>query len=119
MPRFLLTLFAFALVGPASLAQTADLAVDKSVESGEVEIGDEATFFIAVTNEGPDAATHIVIEDVLPDGLAFADARPSRGRYDPVSGAWTVGTLDAGEAALLELTTFFLADASVQNCAAV
>ena len=54
--RSLLILFAFALVGSASLAQTADLAVDKSVDQSEIDVSDEATFYIAVTNAGPDAA---------------------------------------------------------------
>lgn len=119
MPRSFFAPFLFALVGSAPLAQTADLVVEKRATTDEVEIGAEATFYIAVRNDGPDAATEVVLEDVLPAGLAFADARPSRGSYDPASGAWSLDSLAAGSTAVLNLTTIFLADASVQNCAAV
>ena len=117
--RLLLCLLAAVLLGPAPRAQSADLDVDKHAETEEVRVGDEATFFIAVTNLGPDAATGVVVEDVLPAGLVYAAARPSRGHYDPASGAWTLGSLAAGGREVLTLTTTFTAAGPVENCAAV
>lgn len=112
-------LLAAALLGaPAAIAQ-ADLDVDKRAESEEVGVGDEAVFFIAVTNRGPDAATGVVVEDVLPAGLAYTDAAASLGTYDPASGAWTLGHLGLGQTEVLTLRTTFAAHEPVENCAAV
>lgn len=107
------------LLAPSATAQSADLDVDKHAEREEVEVGEEATFYIAVTNYGPDRALAVTLEDVLPEGLVFTAADPSRGRYEPTSGAWTLGSLDAGETEVLELRTMLVSDVAVQNCAGV
>lgn len=117
--RLLLCLLAVVPLGSTPLAQTADLDVDKHAETEEVRVGDETTFFIAVTNLGPAPATGVVVGDVLPAGLVYAAARPSRGHYDPASGAWTLDSLAAGRREVLTLSTTFIADDPVENCAAV
>ncbi|MDD5263746.1 MAG: hypothetical protein PHU43_02810, partial [Candidatus Bipolaricaulis sp.] len=63
--------------------------------------GDTITFSITVTNNGPDLATEIWIDDLLPPGVTFVDAN---GVYDSVSGAWDAGGLLAGRSVTLRIT---------------
>jgi len=53
---------------PNSLIQEADLSLSKSVNIGTPNVGDMVTFTIMVTNDGPNDATGISVEDVVPNG---------------------------------------------------
>lgn len=109
-----------ALLAHPAAAQSAPsaLALQKSAYDEEVYVGDEAVFFIAVTNVGRTPATGVLVEDVLPAGLRFAAARATRGRYDAPTGRWALDTLVAGQTETLELVTILDAEASTENCAA-
>ena len=80
---------------------TADLAVDKDVLSGNYT--DEIKYVITVTNNGPDDATSVVVNDKLPDGLIYTDYVADRGTYDPETGVWTIGDLANGETLTLTI----------------
>ena len=80
----------------------ADLAVFKVVDDPNPNVGDTITFTIEVDNFGPDAATQVVVNDILPAGLTFVSASTSTGSY--AGGVWTVGTVAAGGAATLTVT---------------
>jgi len=77
----------------------ADLAVFKVVSDTTPNVGDTITFTIEVDNLGPDAATQVVVTDILPAGLTFVSASTSTGTY--AGGVWTVGTVAAGGSATL------------------
>ena len=47
-----------------------DLSLDKRVSKDTPEIGEAISFFIDVVNDGPDDATNISINDLLPSGYA-------------------------------------------------
>ncbi len=47
-----------------------DLELDKSVSNATPYIGDEITFYLEITNNGPGGATDVMVEDDLPDGFA-------------------------------------------------
>lgn len=53
---------------PNSLIQEADLRLSKSVDIGTPNVGDMVTFTIMVTNDGPNDATGISVEDIVPNG---------------------------------------------------
>ncbi len=57
-----------------SIRPAADLSVNKTVESAQVELGSNIFFSIAVTNLGPSTATHVEIGDLLPIGLSPVSA---------------------------------------------
>ena len=58
----------------------------------------EATFAITVTNNGPDRVTNLVGKDTRTGTLNFTGySSPPGTTYDPVTGFWTVGTLEPGE----------------------
>src|SRR5262249_30415820 len=53
----------------ASVAETpqqADLALAKSVSDPTPNVGDTISFTVTLTNKGPDAATNVAIQDLLP-----------------------------------------------------
>ena len=47
-----------------------DLELDKSVNNATPYLGDEITFYLEITNNGPGGATGVMLEDDLPAGFA-------------------------------------------------
>ncbi len=88
---------------PVAVPEEADLAVAKTVNDSTPVIGQVVTYTVIVHNLGPDAATNVVLQDMLPAGLTLGVATPSQGTYDPATGLWTVGTLPSGVTATLTL----------------
>ena len=78
--------------------QQADLALTKTVSNATPNVGDTITFTVTLTNNGPDAATDVQVNDLLPAGSVVRLGQPSQGAYDPHR-VWTVGTVDLGDAA--------------------
>ena len=74
----------------------ADLSVTKTVSDATPNVGDQITFTVTLTNQGPDTATGVQVTDLLPAGLTFVSATPSQGSYDSATGLWTVGTVSPG-----------------------
>uniref|UniRef100_UPI0025D77702 DUF7507 domain-containing protein n=1 Tax=uncultured Methanobrevibacter sp. TaxID=253161 RepID=UPI0025D77702 len=49
------------------------LDITKVADDDDLSIGDDVTFTITVTNLGEENATNVVVEDILPDGLALSE----------------------------------------------
>ena len=75
---------------------TADLQISKVVDDPHPNVGENITYTIRVTDSGPDAATNVTVQDTLPTGVTYVSSSASEGSYDPISGQWTVGTVDVG-----------------------
>ena len=95
--------------------QQADVVVSKSVNNPSPNVGDTIVFTVTVRNVGPNAATGVVVTDVLPAGLTFNSALPSQGSFDPGTGVWTVGTVMSGGTATLALTVVVAASGANQH----
>ena len=54
------------------ITQVNDLAISKSASPEPAVAGDEVTWTITVSNNGPSNATNITIQDQLPGGVTFA-----------------------------------------------
>lgn len=69
-----------ALANPGSAQDAggeADLEIYKGVNQSQYAVvGEPFTYEISVYNNGPDAATNVVVEDTLPEGLDFAGFPP-------------------------------------------
>lgn len=103
---------------PTVIAAAADIAVTKTVDHAAPNVGDVITFTVTATNNGPSAATNVVITDALPAGLAFVAATPSAGVYDQSSGNWTLaGPIAAGTAETLQMQARVLASGQRINTA--
>ncbi|WP_132972004.1 LamG-like jellyroll fold domain-containing protein, partial [Thiogranum longum] len=86
-----------------SVNNIADIAVSKSVDNAMKSEGDTVTFTVTVTNNGPEAATGVVLSDQLPAGTTYV-SDDSGGAYDSGTGLWTVGSLLNGNLATLNIT---------------
>ena len=60
-------------------ATSADLSVVKTVSPNPGQVGVPLSYRLAVTNNGPAAATNVTVNDPLPAGVAFVSSTPSQG----------------------------------------
>jgi uncharacterized repeat protein (TIGR01451 family)/gliding motility-associated-like protein len=72
----------------------ADIYLTKTVDNDNPGEGDQITFTITVTNNGPSPLTSLVVTDIIPSGLTFVDATPSTGTWTAPD--WTIGSLPVG-----------------------
>ncbi|UII81180.1 gliding motility-associated C-terminal domain-containing protein [Flagellimonas sp. CMM7] len=81
----------------------ADLALTKVEISNNLtpSVGEEISFEITVTNDGPDDATNVEVVDQLLSGFDFVDYNATSGVYDETTGIWQLGTLLNGNSTTL------------------
>ena len=106
---------ASATVSPTS----ADLALTKTVNDANPDVGDQVAFTVTLTNQGPDTATNVTVTDLLPAGLTFVSATPSQGTYTPATGIWTVGTVATASPKTLQITATVVTPNARTNTATV
>ncbi|MFC2077649.1 hypothetical protein ACFLTM_02445, partial [Candidatus Bipolaricaulota bacterium] len=82
----------------------ADLAVAKIVSDPNPSVGNTITYTVTVTNNGPNDATGVVIDDAVPAGLTYVSSVPSTGTYDEIAGLWTIGIITTGGSETLTIT---------------
>ena len=80
----------------------ADLEIVKVLSDKKPHFGDEITWTITVTNNGPSDAKNVKVTDKLPAGLIYNGAN---GTYNPITGLWIVGDLANGKSASLVINT--------------
>lgn len=68
-----------ALLAAALNSVDADLQISKSADSASVNVGDEVTFTVTVTNNGPSDASEVVVTDNLPASATLVSATASQG----------------------------------------
>jgi uncharacterized repeat protein (TIGR01451 family) len=84
--------------------QSSDLSLTKDVNDSTPTAGQQIVFTVTLSNAGPDAATGIVVRDLLPTGLTFVSATPNQGTYTSSTGLWNVGTVNSAGSATLNIT---------------
>ena len=104
----------------ATVDRNADVEILKEISPDTTSLlGEDATFFVTVTNHGPAPATGVVVKDLLPAGLTLVSAHVSQGSYLPQTGLWFVGTLeDEAFATLTLISTLDVVD-SITNLAQI
>ncbi len=84
--------------------QSADVKVSQSAQPEGITAGEELTYTLTATNDGPLPATGVVLTDDLPGDVEFVSATPSKGEC---SGTETVecsvGGLAWGDSASVEI----------------
>lgn len=97
-----------------------DLAMAKTVDIANPNIGQNVVFTLTVSNAGPSVATGVVVRDALPAGLTFVSAAASSGSYDAASGIWSgIGAIAVSGTATLAVTARFDGPAQVLNLATI
>ena len=85
------------------LANVTDLSITKTVDQPQANAGSSIVFTIVASNAGPNPATNVVVNDLLPAGLTYA-SDDAGGAYVSGTGVWTIGSLAAGASATLHIT---------------
>ena len=106
---------------------SSDLRIEKTDLTDPVLAGEQLTYEITVTNDGPDPAAGVVVEDTLPAGVNFftgdVGGDSNLVSFDGATGivTATIGPLANQEARVITITVDVAADASslVSNTATV
>ncbi|MEM1093847.1 MAG: T9SS type A sorting domain-containing protein [Bacteroidota bacterium] len=93
----------------------ADLSLTKVVDNPAQVVGQNVTFTVTVTNDGPSDATGIEITDALPVGLDFVSSNPSAGTF--ANDVWSIATLASGASATLNIVATVTGDGPFVNTA--
>ena len=97
-----------------SVKKASDLAITKTSDVTNPNYGDLVKWTLVVTNNGPDIAHEVVVNDVLPDGLVL---KSTTGNY--TGGKWSIGTLNVGQSRSLEIVTLVNVTGIIKNTATV
>jgi choice-of-anchor A domain-containing protein/uncharacterized repeat protein (TIGR01451 family)/TQXA domain-containing protein len=84
--------------------EKADLKIEKTTSKVNPACGDNVTYTIKVTNLGPNAASGVVVNDLLPSGMQYVSSSATVGSYNNTTGLWTVGSLSNGASATLSIS---------------
>jgi len=95
----------------------ADLAVTKTVNNQTPSIGTDVTFTISATNNGPSAATGVIVNDVLPAGYTFVSASASNGSWSAPN--WNIGNFANNANATLTIVATVNASGLYANTATI
>ena len=83
---------------------SADLGITKTASAPRINPGLDLTYTLTVTNNGPEEAGNVVVNDPLPAGLDFVSATPSQGTC---TGTTTIdcqlGSVPAGASATVQI----------------
>lgn len=95
-----------------------DLSLDKSVSPATILTNQEATFTIAVTNEGNINGTSVAVDEVLPSQLGYV-SDTGGGAFNNHTGVWTIGNLTVGSTTSLSITVRALTNGIFENTAEI
>ena len=97
--------------------KAANVSVVKIVNDSNPSYWDIIKWTVIAKNNGPDKATSVSVEDILPAGLVLLDANASKGIYD--NGVWAVCCLEKGEEQILEITCLVNKTGIITNFASI
>lgn len=100
-------------------APVSDLQVNKVVDNGTPAVDQVIYFTITATNNGPDVADNVVVNDVLPAGYTFLGSTVSTGTYDSNSGIWDIGQMSNSASETLVIEAIVLGAGPYLNTATI
>ena len=86
-----------------TLTAAADLAITKTDSADPVIAGEDLTYTLVVTNDGPSDATNVVVTDDVPAGTSFVSA-DGGGIEAAGTVTWNLGTIADGASATVHVT---------------
>ena len=105
----------------AGFNASADLSVTKVAAPAQLFVGEDLTYTILVTNNGPNIATGVIVTDMLPAGAAFVTAGTTQGTVSEAVGVVTatLGELGSGATATVTIIVRPTATGTLSNIASV
>jgi uncharacterized repeat protein (TIGR01451 family) len=81
----------------------ADLALVMEVNNLNPGVDEEVVFTLTATNNGPEQAAEVHVKYLFSSSLTYV-SDDSGGTFDPSTGVWDIGTLDANDSLVLTIT---------------
>jgi len=106
-------------VNEAYVEPLADLALTKLVHQANILVNDSTFFTIIISNNGPDDATSIVVEEILPVSLNVLSISETTGNYNAANGNWTVPSIASGDSDSLIISILATEAGSFTNVASI
>lgn len=100
-------------------AAESNLSVTKTINNSTPAAGNNVSFMITATNTGASNNTGVVVNDLLPSGYTYVSSTASTGTYTSGTGVWTIGNLNAGQSANLEIIATVKSTGSYTNTATI
>ena len=91
-----------------------DLELQKDVSPAITSIGQNVTFTLTLTNQGPEAASGILVRDRLPSDYIYVSDNGG-GAYYNYSGVWYVPYLAIGNTTTLEIQATITSNSNLKN----
>lgn len=102
-----------------AIGNAADLSIEKAASADTVIVGDNLTYLITVTNNGPHAAENVVVSDILPADVTFLSADPVPSGNTGQTYNWNLALLGSGELFVIEINVSADAMGTIINTAQV
>ncbi len=100
--------------------EAADLSLTLSIENElPSKIGDVFTYLVKLQNHGPNTATNIEVQDIVPTSLKYLSSVSSSGFYLYNNGIWTIEELPKGELTDLRINVEVQEVGTITNIAQV
>ncbi len=97
-----------------------NLGVSKTANTSVPTIGGPISFTITANNAGPNNATGVVVNDLLPNGYTFTNATvPAGTTYNATTGVWTIGNLNNGASLVLTINATVNGTGNYANTATI
>lgn len=97
--------------------KSADVSVVKLVNNTSPNYRELISWTLIISNNGPDKATDVYVEDALPEGLILVSYTATKGIYD--NGLWAMCCLEKGEEQRLEIITRVNKTGKITNLAVI
>jgi uncharacterized repeat protein (TIGR01451 family) len=99
----------------------AGLALSVADSADPVAEGENVSYTLSVSNQGPDTALNVTLTDTLPEGLSFVSAMPTQGSCMELGGSLTcsLGDIAGGGSAGVELVVTATTAGVITNSASV
>ncbi|MBQ2635480.1 MAG: DUF11 domain-containing protein [Methanobrevibacter sp.] len=94
-----------------------DNGILKSTSEEEFNYGDKVMWTLTIVNNGPNTATNVVVNDVLPEGLDFISS--DNGDYNYRTGKLTIDSLAVGQVMTINILTEIKKTGTIVNKATV
>lgn len=104
---------------PIKPLATTDLQITKTINDNTPDLGQSVTFTLTASNSGPDNATNVNVQDLLPNGFTYVSHSTATGTYTPGTGVWAIGNLNNGSSATLTITATVSCNLEYKNIATI